>query len=234
MSSEQTAEEVRQEYVRKMGPELGNVFFRLRNECVMLHWKCGEFVELFGTSPERIELLNEAAGAFFWVVQDTLWEDVLLRISRLTDAPKPAGKDTLTLRRLPALVAAPIQIGVERLLQDCIDKSAFARDWRNRRIAHSDLALALEHASAAPLAPASRKAVKDALEAIVALLNAVQVHYTKSEALYEVSPHGNAVSLLYVLRDGLKAEADRLERLKSGNCARDDIGRVAHSSPVLA
>lgn len=49
MSSEQTAEEARQEYLAAMGTELGGVFFELRKECVMLHWKWQEFVALFGT-----------------------------------------------------------------------------------------------------------------------------------------------------------------------------------------
>ncbi len=224
MSSHQTEREVQQEYVAGMGQELGNVFFRLRNETVMLHWKWGEFVALFGTKPERIELLNEAAGAFFWVVQDTLWEDVLLRIARLTDPPQSVRKDNLTLARLPALIAAPIGAEVERLFLECAAKSAFARDWRNRRIAHSDLALALEQQSATPLAAASRKHVNDALAAFVALLNAVQVHYLRSEAMYELHTHGDAVSLLYVLRDGLKADEERMRRIKSGNGTPDDFG----------
>src|SRR6266542_725941 len=132
MSGEQTEEEVRQEYVRSMGPALGNVFFGLRNECVLLHWKWQEFVVLFGTKPERIELLNEAAGSFFWIVQDTLWDDVLLRISRLTDPPRSAGKHTLSLQRLPLLVPTTFRGQADILLQECLTKCNFARDWRNR------------------------------------------------------------------------------------------------------
>jgi hypothetical protein len=228
MPSEQTAAEVQQEYVAAMGQELGNVFFGLRNECITLHWKWGEFVELFGTSPERIALLNKSAGAFFRIVQDTLWDDVLLRIARLTDAPqfgsKKNNKENLTLLRLPHLVEPPLRAKVENLLRECLAKCDFARDWRNRRIAHSDLALALDHPGAVPLVSASRQHVKDALGAIVALLNAVLVHYLNAEAMYEVHPLGNSLSLLYVLRDGLKAEADRSERLKSGNYNPDDFG----------
>ena len=122
-----------------MGSALGNVFFELRNECVMFHWKWQEYVVLFGTKPERIELLDEAAGAFFWIVQDTLWDDVFLRIARLTDPPRSAGKDTLSLRRLPLLVAAAFQGQVDTILQECLSKCEFARAWRNRRIAHTDL-----------------------------------------------------------------------------------------------
>jgi hypothetical protein len=223
MSREQTAEEVREEYVRAMGHDLGNTFFEFRNECITLHWKWEEYVALFGTNPGRIELLNRAAGAFFRIVQDTLWEDVVLRIARLTDAPKSMGKDNLTLQRLPALVETALQGKVETLLQECLNKGSFARDWRNRRLAHSDLALVLGDKTAAPLAPASRKDVTEVLAAIVALLNSVQTHYLRSEAMYELRPIGNAETLLYVLRDGLQAEEDRQKRFESGTCTKEDI-----------
>jgi hypothetical protein len=224
MAIEMTAEEVQQEYVGAMGTELGNIFFELRNESILLHWKWEEFVTLFGTSSERVSLLNKSARAFFRIVQDSLWGDVLLHIARLTDPPRSAGKDNLTVGKLPELVAAPIREKIQTLLQECVAASAFARDWRNRRIAHSDLALALKEAGARPLAPASRKSVKETLSAFVKLLNAVQVHYLGSEAMYELRPLGNAEALLYVLQDGLKAEKDRFKRLKSGNYEPDDFG----------
>jgi hypothetical protein len=223
--STQNEEEVQQEYVTAMGPELGKVFFELRNECIMLHWKWEEYVALFGTNPQRVELINKAAQAFFWVVQDTLWRDVLLSIARLTDpANSGPGKDNLTLQRLRGLAAPAIQAEVGKHLTDCLTKTEFARDWRNRHIAHSDLALALNKHSARPLALASRRSVNEALAAFVELLNAVQVHYTHAEAMYELRPCGNAESLLYVLRDGIKAEEDWYKRMKSGDYGPDDFG----------
>lgn len=224
MSRELTAEEVQQEYVVAMGPELGNVFFELRNECIILHWKWEEFVALFGTKPERIELLSKAAKSFFRVVQDTFWEGVLLGIARLTDPANTGKKDNLTLLRLRGLVAMRIQPEVERLITDCLTEAEFARNWRNRRIAHSDLTLALKDQSARPLASANRLSVQEALAAFVRLLNAVEVHYTKGETMYELHPLGNAGSLLYVLRGGVKAKTDRIKRLKSGDFGPDDFG----------
>lgn len=218
-----TAEQVEQQYVDSLGPELGRVFHLLVNECSWLHWKWGEYITLFGSKPERIDLLNEAAGAFFRIVQDSLWEDVLLHISRLTDPPKSAGKDNLTLQRLPHLVAPEVRAEVDRLLNECLDKSAFARDWRKRHIAHRDLCLALDEGSV-PLAHASRLAVGDALESIARLLNSVECHYRKSEVAYELtSPLENAESLLYVLRDGIDARMRRQRRLEIGQLDAEDM-----------
>ena len=64
-----------------MGPELARPFCRLSNECQWLHWKWGEYITLFGSKSERIDLLNAAAASFFWIVQDSLWENILLHIA---------------------------------------------------------------------------------------------------------------------------------------------------------
>jgi len=181
-------------------------------------------VILFGSNRERIDLLNEAAPAFFKLVQGAMWEDVLLHLCRLTDPVKSCGKQTLTLQRLPDLVPSAIRHDVHSQLQKAIRKSEFARDWRNRHIAHRDLGRALnEHAM--PLASASRKGVKDALEAIVCLLNYVEQRQCGgSTTFYEgISPHGNAESLLCVLRDGVNADSSRRRRLSSGNPSPEDL-----------
>lgn len=226
--SYRTPEEVEQQYVGAMGAELGRLFHKLTNECSWLHWKWGEYLILFGSKPERVDLLNAAAGAFFRIVQDCLWEDTLLHIARLTDPPKSAGKKNLTLQRLPTLVVPEVRGKVETLLQDCLAKSEFARDWRKRHIAHRDLQLALSE-NVRPLAHASRQTVHESIESIATLLNGVDSHYLHSEVAYEfTSQLPNAETLLYVLQEGVEAGRQRRKRLKSGNIEPGDL-----HSPVV-
>ena len=75
-----------------MGPRLGPVYNALWNEVAWLHAKLHEYKQLYGEKPARLELLNRAAGLFFRIVQDTLWEDTLLYLARLTDPPRSAGR----------------------------------------------------------------------------------------------------------------------------------------------
>jgi hypothetical protein len=223
MTMHRTPAEVEREYIAAMGDELGTLFYRCWNEGAWLHLKWGEYLILFGTKSERVQLLNRTAPSFFRVVQDSLWEDLLLHLCRLTDPPHSVGKENLTVQRLPALVADVIRPTVQETLKRLIDQSEFARDWRRRHIAHRDLALALAK-TASPLAAATREGFKNALGSLVSLLNAVEGHYKNATTAYNmVSPSGNAEALLCVLRDGLDAEEERRRRFRSGKLLPEDI-----------
>jgi len=218
-----TAEGTEQQYIEVMGLDLGRPYHRLWSECVWLHLKWNDYTTLFGTKSERIDMLNSAAPAFFKLIQDTMWEAIILHICRLTDPPKSFGKENLTLQCLPDLISIEAKPKLENLLNVAKDKCTFASDWRNRHIAHRDFNLVLNQ-SAEPLAFASRRSVIDALEAIGAVLNAVEFQYTGSTVGYEhASSHpGGAESLLYVLRDGIEAEAARRGRWRAGQALPED------------
>jgi hypothetical protein len=148
-----------------------------------------------------------------------------LYLCRLTDPVDTGGKANLTLQRLAPLVDPTIRGSTEVFLATATACTAFARDWRNRRIAHADLGLALQR-PVSPLADASRKDVGDALKAIADLLNHLESHYRQGAmVVYDdyTNPNG-AVALLYVIRDGLEAEAARRRRFKEGKPLPEDLG----------
>lgn len=223
MPTHRTDEEVRQLHLEVMGDDLGSQYHALWNELAWLYLKWGEYVEIFGTKPSRIDLINRAAGHFFRIVQDSLWEDTLLHIARMTDPPKSAGKQNLTIRRLPHLLEErTLKAKISELIDKAVGKAEFCRDWRNRHIAHKDLGLALR-SGAESLKPASRAKVKDSLDSISNVLNALSSHYMDSTTMFEgVGNAGGAASLLYVLEDGLRFEEERVERLRAGDYRADD------------
>src|SRR5437867_5402285 len=225
MARNLTADEVREEHLASMGPHLGPVYNALWNEVAWLHAKWHEYKELYGEKPPRLELLNRASGFFFRIVQDTLWENTLLHLARLTDPSRSAGRQNLTVLQLPSLVNDPgLREQLEALLTEAKSKAEFARDWRNRHIAHRDLDKALGK-GAEPLAAASRNHVDEALRALAAVLNRVNTFYLKSTLTFDViAPMTGGVALLYVLRDGLVAREQRLEGLRAGLPDPDDLG----------
>jgi len=199
----QSSDETRQQYVSRMGEPLGEASYVLWNEVVLLFRDWGEFVYLFGSHPDRTELLNKTAPIFFRAVQDLLFEATVLRIARLTDPPKSVGKSNLTIQQLPDLVDTAIKDELTRLIEETKAAAGFCRDRRNRSIAHRDLQLALKK-NADPLPDATIAKVKNAIVALAAVLNFLTQHYLNSTTLFEFdATPGGAASLLKVLQDGV-------------------------------
>lgn len=221
-----TAEQAKAKNIAAMGAELGELYSELWQQLTWLHRKWGEYVALYGTNAERLELLNSTAPAFFRTVQDCLWEDTLLHLTRITDSSRTGGKDNLTIRRIPSMVPNPeYRAKAAELIAKAIDATSFARDWRNRRIAHRDLMLALGRPTE-PLTAASRAHVKDALAALGEVLNFLSNQYLQSTTMFEFAAEpsaGGGSSMLYYLLAGRDAELQRRERLKNGTFTRQDL-----------
>ncbi len=223
MASHQSAEEVRADMISNLGQELGETFNELQNDLVWLHVKWRQYRELYGSTPKRIDLLNDAAPLLFRVIEDSLWDETLLHLCRLTDSAEYRGKARLSVNRLPSLIQnQDVRARVEALIQETVVKTNFARDWRNRRIAHRDLAHSLDR-QARPLEHASRQAVEDALAALRKVLNAVNGGLRNTETKFEYSdPIGGAEALLYVLRDGVRARDANEKGLRDGTISIEE------------
>jgi hypothetical protein len=140
-------------------------FYALRNEVAWGHVKWRQYRELFGSGLERIDLLNTAAPLFFRIVPDTLWEETLFQLARLTDRPDyGGGKTTLTIRALPPLLTDLKLVGkIELLTKEARSSVKFAVNWRNKHIAHRDLRIAREE----PLHELSMKKVSWRVPAVL-------------------------------------------------------------------
>jgi hypothetical protein len=213
-----TSDELQRRHIQLLGADLGPVYDALYHECAWLHVKWHQYVQLFGTKPERLDLLNRSAGRFFQIVQDAFLDDILLHIARLTDHPGGEEKTNLSLRSLPALISnRKLRSETRALIKAAMDASAFAHDWRNRRIAHRDLALKLDKLNVTPLTPASRKRIKDAIAALCRVIEHINSFYFGSDlrlSLITETITQDVISLLYVIRDGLNVEEQRRQRIR--------------------
>ena len=195
-----------------MGQDLGDVYSELWQQLARLHQTWGHFEEVFAVSSEAIEVLNSTAPNFFRTVQDTLWESVLLRIARLTDQSNTAKKQNLSFMRLPQYVAdAALLKDLCVSIQELSSAATFARDWRNRRLAHNDLDLSLSRA-AEPLAPASSRHIEDVLASMAKSLNIISLHYQEKTTFwdfFEKPSAGGGTSMLHYLQIGREFDTRR-------------------------
>jgi hypothetical protein len=226
-SHEFTADEAQLKNIAAMGEQLGSIYSQLWQELAWLYHTWAEYVVLFGTKESRVTLLNSVAPAFTRIVQDSLWEGVILHVARLTDPAKSMGKPNLSIRALEdAVTDSDLKAKVSAAVADALLASDFCRDWRNRHLAHRDLNLALKK-GVEPLKPASRLKVKEALDGLSAVLNVLSRKYFDSTTLFDMDLRigggpGGAMSLLYCIDMGLEAERMRQEHLKNGHFDPDD------------
>lgn len=219
-----TSDEMEKRNIATMGEALGKQYTVLFQEfaALNLYWK--EFLELFGTNDKRIARLNQAAPGFFQMLQEQQFETNMSHLARLTDSPKSAGKENLTVRSLPDLVSDPgLKAELKKHVADVEQKTEFCRDWRNRRFAHHDLLLATQDNRAAPLEPATKEKIVAALQAISDTLNVMERFYYKGGCAFDViAAHNGVNTLLHVLGFGIMARDKMMERIKKSDFSGGD------------
>ncbi len=203
-----TPEEVKDEYLRLMGDDLGRLFHELATEKDWLRGMWAVFQELFEHGQERIDLLNRAAPNFFLSLHKLLFENAMLHLSRLTDPPESFGKTNLTVKRLPASISdLRLKASVETAIDDLVNNCEFARDMRNRWLAHTDLKTARkEHPHSLP--PVKPEDIARALKKLRAVLLLIEEHYRIPPTGYLRDPWG-AEALVHYLQIAARVEDER-------------------------
>ncbi len=207
-------------YTNAMGQELGETYLHIRNKIFEIACVWDQYETLF-SKIERVELLNQSCGLLTLNIQRTFLEHVLMGMCRLTDPPKSANRENLTLNRLPKLVKTSISTKLNALIDKAKISTDFCRDWRNRRIAHNDLDLSLNE-KAKPLEAASRIKVTHAIKCIFNVVAFLELEYCETELWLIATGNDSAISLLFDIFDGArKQEEDHANASKNGIFAAD-------------
>jgi hypothetical protein len=206
MFRDELGDEVLRQHLRALGPELGPVFHELCGDFLVLNEKWRGYLDLFGASPRRVDLLDRAASRFFGFLQPTLFDDIALHLVRLTAGPRSTGHSFLTVRQLPELIRDPaLRASVEEDIEAATRRADFARewlDWRRESLGHRTLPLTLRDDT---MRLASRhEDVQEVLSALGRVLNGVHQHFLQSELSFDVAgAPGDAMDLLHVLNIGV-------------------------------
>lgn len=192
----------------RMNGRCREVFAALKTEIVDLHLRWIIYRQLYAASPEKIDLLNKSGSNVFFLLQHLLLDDCALRLSKLTDPAEQGKFANLSVLQLLECIAEVDKdfprSKVEPLIGELKGRSEKFRKLRNKRIAHADLDHALK-VSDEPLPGISRDDVEQALQALRDVMNAVELHYDKSQTLYEetiVAYGADGNKLLKILERG--------------------------------
>jgi hypothetical protein len=210
-----TDDELRDEYVCAMGPRLGLLCAELQNDFVWLQRKWSNFQELFGKGQERIDLLNRAASNFFYFLHRLLLEDAMLHLCRLSDPPKTTlrsgDRENLSVLAIMSMISDPeLKASVRTKTIEVRKSCEFARKWRNRRLAHTDV-MNRRKSPALPLPAVTSNDIEGALKAIGSVLTLVEDHFEMPHSVLVADPWG-AESLVHYLEKADEAIAKQKQQ----------------------
>jgi hypothetical protein len=205
----------------------------LQQEVIGIHFYWINYRQLFGKSKERIDLLNDCAGEFFFIIQDALLTDVQLSLCKLADPARTSGRANATLDRLLNEIAA---LNIPQLTGDILKcfqryraccQSIQVR--RNKELAHADLGALLKRygspAGSVPIPGPSRQEIEDALASLREFMNAIDVRFTGSAMAYEhFRSLNDGESLVWVLKQGVRYG----ELSEAGELPFDDLKKLTH------
>ncbi|MBK7438304.1 MAG: hypothetical protein IPI77_16255 [Saprospiraceae bacterium] len=221
-----SSDDLMQKYRTQMGHEFGTVYHALRNEMIGLTFRWKEF-EILYSKKSRVDLLNQAAPFFSFVVQKTFWENIILSIAKLTERAKNGEDKSITLLLLFGYIDDRMFLKtLKPLKKNVINYSKFSRVLRNQWIAHKDFGQVTGE-NGVTLQWPSAKMIKEFLQASYALMNAIEFRYLTSTTGYDLAIHsGGALSLLYTIEAGLRMDQLRLKMAKKGDRSLEDFKSV--------
>lgn len=203
----------------------------LDEQTIWLHGRWKIYRQLFGSSPERIEVLNESAGAFFYTIEIVLMNDVQLTLSKLADPASTGGRQNLTLESLvkdARQIDASLGKELEGSLATYRRLCGKVKQRRNKQLAHYDHAT-LMTARSTPIPGPSRQEIEDALGELRNFMNALQRPFTDAETAYsEIVLTTDGDQLLSVLKQGLRYQ----ELVDSSAVHWDDLRQNSKYSGV--
>ena len=172
-----------------MSEEFKEVFEHIKELLTHLNIRWIIYKQMYGTNVYRVELLNNTASNVFSEFQWLVMDNMILSLSKLTDPAKMRGNWNLSLPYLHEEIINlnEVQLSEElgEILEELNNSVENFRKIRNKRIAHTDLAVAIDDNS--PLPGVSRADITRALELVMDFLNKIELHYFDSTTRYDMT-----------------------------------------------
>ena len=170
------SDKTRQKYIDELGLEFGEMLDTIHEEWTMALDRYQELMELFGKDEKRVAMLNTLGAGFFGDLQEVLSNDLILRLTRLTDTDKR----TVSVHHLPRFLRnrPHLQKEVKKHVCQAKKHAESARDRRNHRVAHRD--------RWQPGRPVRYGDLKAGLDSVHAALNVVEMGFWNADLANEV------------------------------------------------
>jgi hypothetical protein len=214
--------------IMPISPTLQKRLDAVHLEVCELHFKWKFFSQLF-TEKQRFEILKSTAPSLFSYVQDLMLHDIIFCIARLTDPLKSKGQANLSFDSILAEIGdKSLHAEVSEIISTIKAKTGAIRDWRNKKLAHNDLAKAIE---GKPLPLIYIADLSEVLKLASQVLNIFYTRFQDTEVRYDCVTSGDGDSLMFYLEYGFDAweedkgnhNLNRLDKLRQKRIALEKL-----------
>jgi hypothetical protein len=212
--------------------EIRDEFEWIKKEVIWLHGKWTLYLQLFGHSQERIDMLNECSSACFYAFSEMLLDSIQLSFSKLTDPASTTNRDqtetqqNLSLEQLQKKIKESCNKRLSKklgqILEDLRAKCKLFRQHRNKSIAHPDYETALKRVK---LESITRESVDEALVILQEFMNAIELSYRGISTIYSdpINYWEDGNTLVAILKAGLTFQDVEIKWMKKEKINRDDL-----------
>ncbi len=197
-------------YCPQLPENIRDIFTDLCQDVASLHSMWQLYLDLF-SNQEDAAVLSEVALGTFQIIEEALRNDMTMAICRLSDSHQSNGKDNLTIVTL-ARQQGHVE-GLEALVQQFRDECAPLRRYRDKRLAHNDLNVALKPKEN-PLPGIGRSRIERILDLAAQILNSVyRCTVVDAELGFRSLLIGSGRDLVHWLKVAKETHRERLRRL---------------------
>lgn len=180
----------------------------LYEEVLWLHVKWKILTQLHPYDNEQAELLNQTAFMFFFVTRKVLLNDILVSIGRLLDPAKDRNFENASFDQLVTW----LEVNNYPELSTCLGKKLFdikckaehLKAFRNKKIAHLDLYLAIEDEAKTVIMPRVQKEEIDIIiKSVQDFMNTFVQHFDNYEVRFQdTTIDGDGKALIAAIERG--------------------------------
>lgn len=216
MNSSKSPEQELAENVKALGADLGETFTFLVSDFEDLLSQWDMYRAFFGTNPKRVELLNSVSGKVAHRIQTSLFQSVLLGLSKISEPMKGSPeKSQISIDKLQFFTSEDSgKRTLKSLSKRARNKCKFAKNWSDKMIAHNDWTI---RTGQAELEIATRQKIEEALQSIAEVIQFFGQENLDRTYIFEFIEilNGDELTFLEVLYEGEKVVRARKDERDS-------------------
>jgi AbiU2 len=189
----------------QISPKIQELFSVLDFEVTWLHAIWELYNQLYGTIDENYEIMNSSAPIFFFIIQNVLYDEFILILSRLTEKANTFGHENASFEQLVNLIDEGKYPDLVKSLRSKLNNITTTYKsfhiMRDKTVAHNDLLLSFSK-GVNKLPEITILEAEAAIKDIADFMNEFSENVLDTTAVYEpfYTSYGDRIALIQALK----------------------------------